>query len=215
MGSAATLRDRAGRHDHFYDRARKERFAARSVYKLLEIDERYHLFPPGRQGLRVLDLGCRPGSWLQYVARRTGDSAQLVGLDREPLAITVPRSRILVGDVFSITPETLRGELSGFDVVMSDMGPDTSGIRHMDQARSEALFERALWLAEQLLVPGGHFVGKLFQGPDFPNLLRRCRAGFGEARVIKPQGSRKDSIEQYIVALRRQLPAAVANPPAP
>ena len=212
MGSAATLRDRAGRHDHFYERARKERFAARSVYKLLEIDERFHLVPPGHKGLRVLDLGCRPGSWLQYVARRTGESAQLVGLDREPLSITIPHSRILVGDVFTVPPETLRGELSGFDLVLSDMGPDTSGIRHMDQARSEALFERALWLAEQLLVPGGHFVGKLFQGPDFPNLLRRCRTGFGEARVVKPQGSRKDSIEQYIVALRRHVAAPALQP---
>ena len=212
MGSAGSLRDRAGRHDHFYDRARKERFAARSVYKLLEIDERYHLFPPARRGLRVLDLGCRPGSWLQYVARRTGDTAVLVGVDREPLNVTIANSRILVGDVFAIQPEALRGELTGFDVVLSDMGPDTSGIRHMDQARSEALFERALELAEALLVPGGHFVGKLFQGPDFPKLLKRCRAGFAEARTVKPQGSRKDSIEQYIVALRRHVAAPALQP---
>lgn len=139
----------------------------------------------------------------------------MVGLDREPLSITIAGSQILVGDVFTITPEALRGELAGFDIVLSDMGPDTSGIRHMDQARSEALFERALWLAEQLLLPGGHFVGKLFQGPDFPQLLRRCRAGFGEARVVKPQGSRKDSIEQYIVALRRQLAAPAATVATP
>ena len=210
MGSAGSLRDRAGRHDHFYQRARRERFVARSVYKRLEIDERHNLFPPGRHGLRVLDLGCRPGSWLQYVAGRTGGSATLVGLDREPINISVPHCRIVVGDVFTITPAELRGELSAFDVVLSDMGPDTSGIRHVDQARSEALFERALQLAEELLVPGGHFVGKLFQGPDFPKLLRQCRVSFAEARVMKPQGSRKDSIEQYIVALRRQLPAPAA-----
>lgn len=214
MGSAGSLRDRAGRHDHFYDRARRERFVARSVYKLLEIDERYHLFPPGRHGLRVLDLGCRPGSWLQYVDRRTGGTASLVGLDREALSVTIPHSRIVIGDVFTIAPDALRGDLRAFDVVLSDMGPDTSGIRHMDQARSEALFERALELAEQLLAPGGHFVGKLFQGPDFPKLLKRCRAGFAEARTVKPQGSRKDSIEQYIVALRRQV-ATPALQPAP
>jgi 23S rRNA (uridine2552-2'-O)-methyltransferase len=203
MGSSGTLRDREGRHDFYFQRARRERFAARSVYKLIEIDERYQLFRPNQ---RVLDLGCRPGSWLQYAWKRIGDGGKLVGLDREDIAITIPNCRVVVGDVFEIAPETLRGELSAFDVVLSDLGPDTTGVRHVDQARSEGLFERALELAETLLVPGGHFVGKLFQGPEFPRLLQRCRAGFAEARVIKPEGSRKDSIEQYIVALRRKPP---------
>lgn len=201
MGSSGSLRDREGRHDYYYQRARRERFVARSVYKLLEIDERFHLFRPGQ---RVLDLGCRPGSWLQYASQRTAPSGTLVGLDREPIAITLPRCRIVVGDVFTIAPSELRGELLGFDLVISDLGPDTTGVRHLDQARSEALFERALDLTEELLVPGGHFVGKLFQGPEFTHLLKRCRAGFAEVRAVKPVGSRKDSIEQYIVALRRR-----------
>jgi 23S rRNA (uridine2552-2'-O)-methyltransferase len=203
MGSSSSLRDREGRHDFYFQRARKERFVARSVYKLLEMDERFKLFRPGQ---RVLDLGCRPGSWLQYAAKQTGGSGTLVGLDREGIALDLPRCRIVIGDVFEITPETLRGELSGFDLVLSDMGPDTTGVRHVDQSRSEGLFERALDLAEQLVVPGGHFVGKLFQGPDFPRLLKRCRVAFSEAKSVKPAGSRKDSIEQYVVALRRRVP---------
>lgn len=201
MGSAGTLRDREGRHDHYFQRARRERFVARSVYKLVEIDERFRLFRPGQ---RVLDLGCRPGSWLQYASQRTGGSGTLVGLDREPIDIAIARCRIVVGDVFTISTDELRGELSAFDLVLSDLGPDTTGVRHVDQARSEGLFERALELAEILLAPGGHFVGKLFQGPDFARLLQRCRADFAEARVVKPVGSRKDSIEQYIVALQRR-----------
>ena len=197
MGSAGTLRTLKGRHDVYYQRAKKEQFAARSVYKLQEIDLRFGLFRPGQ---RVLDLGCRPGSWLQYAAQRTGGT--LVGLDRQPLQVAIPGARILVGDVFELDAATLRGELLGFDVVLSDMAPDTTGVRHLDQARSEALFERALDLAEALLVPGGHFVGKLFQGPEWNRLLGRLRARFGEARTVKPESSRKDSIEQYVVGLR-------------
>lgn len=200
MGSAGSLRSRQGRHDVFYQRAKRERFAARSVYKLQEIDERYHLLRPGA---RVLDLGCRPGSWLQYAAQRVGPGGVLVGLDREPLAIVVG-ARVLVGDVFTVTPEELRGQLAAFDVVLSDMAPDTTGVRHLDQARCEALFERALDLAAVLLGAGGHFVGKLFQGPEWNPLLLRCRALFGEVRAVKPAGSRKDSIEQYLVGLRKR-----------
>ncbi len=196
MGSAGTLRNLKGRHDVYYQRAKKEQFAARSVYKLQEIDQRFGLFRPGQ---RVLDLGCRPGSWLQYAAQRTHGT--LVGLDRQPLQVVIPGARLLVGDVFEIDAATLRGELSGFDVVLSDMAPDTTGVRHLDQARSEALFERALDLAEALLGPGGHFVGKLFQGPDWNRLLGRLRARFGETRTVKPESSRKDSIEQYVVGL--------------
>ena len=197
MGSSGTLGTREGRHDVFYQRAKKEQFAARSIYKLQEIDQKYALFRPGQ---RVLDLGCRPGSWLQYAAKRT--HGQLVGLDRQALAVVIPNSRILVGDVFEIDAATLRGELTGFDVVLTDMAPDTTGVRHVDQSRSEALFERALDIADAVLVPGGHFVGKLFQGPDWNRLLARMRVRYGEARTIKPESSRKDSIEQYVVGLR-------------
>ena len=84
------------------------------------------------------------------------------------------------------------------------MAPDTSGVRSLDQARSEGLFERALEIAELTLVKGGHFVGKLFQGPDWQRLLKRAREGFAEVRTIKPAGSRKESIEQYVVAKDRR-----------
>jgi 23S rRNA (uridine2552-2'-O)-methyltransferase len=91
----------------------------------------------------VLDLGCRPGSWLQYAARRVGPRGTLVGVDRTPLDQPLPQARIVVGDVFALAADELRGELDAFDVVLSDMAPDTSGVRSLDQARSEALFERA------------------------------------------------------------------------
>lgn len=129
----------------------------------------------------------------------------LVGIDREPLEVTIPGARILVGDVFAATVEELRGNQSALDVVLSDMAPDTSGIRSLDQARSEALFERALEIAEATLAPGGNFVGKLFQGPAFQDLVKRCRALFEKVAIVKPKGSRAESIEQYVVGLGRRV----------
>jgi 23S rRNA (uridine2552-2'-O)-methyltransferase len=190
------LDDRATRHDRFHRQAKREGYFARAVYKLSELDEKFRLFRPGD---RVLDLGCAPGSWLQYARQRVGDQGVLVGLDRVVLPRALPDTRIVVGDVMTIDPAELRGDLPAFDVVLSDMAPDTSGIRSLDQARSETLFERALELAVALLAPGGNFVGKLFQGPDFKRLTEEVRARFELAKTAKPAGSRQISIEQYVV----------------
>jgi len=176
---------------------------ARSVYKLEEIDRRLRLLRPGD---RVLDLGCRPGSWLQYAIRAVGPRGAVVGIDRDALssAPAADTVRVMQGDIFATSDAELLGPLRAFDVVLSDMAPDTSGVRSLDQARSEGLFERALEIAELTLVKGGHFVGKLFQGPDWQRLLKRAREGFAEVRTIKPAGSRKESIEQYVVAMHRR-----------
>jgi 23S rRNA (uridine2552-2'-O)-methyltransferase len=192
------LSDRSARHDRFHQRARKEGFRARAIFKLQEIDDKLGVIP---RGARVLDLGCAPGSWLQYARTVAGPDAVLVGVDRAPLTPEIPGMRMIVGDIHAIEPAALLGDLEAFDVVLSDMAPDTSGIKHLDQARSEALFERALDLAEATLAPGGNFVGKLFQGPDFKALTERCRLAFRKVKTVKPEGSRKQSIEQYVVAL--------------
>lgn len=192
------LSDRDARHDRFHKRARKEGFASRAVFKLEEIDRKLGLIQPGA---RICDLGCAPGSWLQYAAKQAGRKAALVGIDRVPVDLGLENARTLVGDVFAIDPQELLGELAAFDVVLSDMAPDTIGVRHVDQARSEALFERALDIASATLAPGGGFVGKLFQGPDFQKLVQRCRREFGRVKIVKPEGSRTASIEQYVGAI--------------
>lgn len=199
------LADRQKRADHFHREARRRGYRARSVFKLEEIDRKHRLF---QRGARVLDLGCAPGSWLQYAAERVGREGHLVGIDRAPIDLRLPGLRMVVGDVHEVSAAELLGDLPAFDVVLSDMAPDTTGIRHVDQARSEALFERALTIAEETLAPGGHFVGKLFMGPDFQALLKRCRAAFDKVKGEKPPGSRPSSIEQYVVALghRRRPP---------
>jgi 23S rRNA (uridine2552-2'-O)-methyltransferase len=206
------LADRSTRRDRFHQKAKKEGFLARAVFKLEELDQQFKLFGrvapdphPGRRGgaapagQRVLDLGCAPGSWLQYARSRVGDAGILVGLDRGPLRGDVANARIVVGDVMTIDVKELLGDLTAFDVVLSDMAPDTSGIRSLDQARSEALFERALEIATLVLAPGGNFVGKLFQGPDFKKLTEAVRARFEVAKTAKPASSRQISIEQYVV----------------
>jgi 23S rRNA (uridine2552-2'-O)-methyltransferase len=190
------LDDRANRHDRFHQKAKKQGFLARAVFKLEELDDQFKIFKPGQ---RVLDLGCAPGSWLQYARSRVGEKGTLVGLDRGPLRGDVAGARIVVGDVMTIDPKELLGELPAFDVVLSDMAPDTSGIRSLDQSRSEALFERALEIATLTLAPGGNFVGKLFMGPDFKKLTEAVRAKFETAKSAKPESSRQISIEQYVV----------------
>ncbi len=191
------LSDRRRRKDRFHRKAAKAGFKARSIFKLEEIDAKLALIP---RGARVLDLGCAPGSWLQYASERAGPGAALVGLDRSPVELSLPGARTLVGDVHDIDPAELLGDLEAFDVVLSDMAPDTTGIRHVDQARSEALFERALDIAGEVLAPGGNFVAKIFQGPAFQQLVARCRAEFETVKMVKPEGSKRSSLEQYVAA---------------
>jgi len=190
------LDDRSTRHDRFHQKAKREGFLARAVYKLEEIDDKLAILDAGP---RILDLGCAPGSWLQYARQKLGEPARLVGLDRTALERPLPGARLLVGDVMTISVAELLGDLPAFDVVLSDMAPDTTGVRHVDQSRSEALFERALEIATLVLAPGGNFVGKLFQGPDFKKLTETVRARFAVQKTAKPSSSRQISIEQYVV----------------
>ncbi|MES1206918.1 MAG: RlmE family RNA methyltransferase [Pseudomonadota bacterium] len=184
------------RHDPFFRKARAEGFAARSVFKLDEIDQRVRLL---RLGDRVLDLGCCPGSWLQYAVRAVGPHGAVVGIDRNPLPRPVAGARALVGDIFTVTDDELLGPLKAFDAVLSDMAPDTTGIRSADQARSARLFSEALGRAIRLLAPGGAFVGKLFQGPDFEQVRRDLAARFADVKIVKPDSSRAASFEIFLV----------------
>jgi len=150
---------------------------------------------------------------LQYARQKIGEQARLVGLDRAPLERPPPGARIIVGDVHTIDVKQLLGDLPAFDVVLSDMAPDTTGVRHVDQSRSEALFERALEIATLVLAPGGNFVGKLFQGPDFQRLTLAVRTRFASQKTAKPASSRQISIEQYVVGKGFRGLAALGGKP--
>lgn len=199
---SSKLKDRRRRHDHYFRQAKQQSFVARSVYKLEQIDQRFHLF---RRGQRVLDLGCRPGSWMQYAAQAVGPSGLVVGLDRQPLDIDLgPNTRTLVGDVNEVDPQTLRGDCSCFHLVLSDMAPDTSGIAFTDKVRSVELFLRAFELSLQLGCPSGSFVAKVFMGEGFDEALSRVKQAYSRTKTFRPEATRKESSELYVVAQARK-----------
>lgn len=198
------LRDRRTRHDRFYRQAKTERYAARSVFKLVEIDRRFQLFKAGR---RILDLGCRPGSWLQYASAQVGERGHVVGLDRQLLDIALPpNATVLEGDVLQMEPATLRGALpagggSCFHLVMSDMAPDTTGHAFTDQARSAELVLRALDLATELCCPRGNFLAKIFMGEGFQEVVSRMRGQFKTTKTVRPEATRSSSKEVYLLGM--------------
>ena len=156
-----------------------------------------------RPGHRVLDLGAAPGSWIQLVSRVVGPSGRVVGIDLKRIEHVFPRHVItLQGDIFEreFVEESLREHLP-FDVVLSDMAPSTSGIKVADSARSALLFERAFEIASSVLKPGGTFLAKIFHGPDFHRLLAEAKKQFGQTKAIRPEATRKQSKEIYILAL--------------
>lgn len=184
--------------DHFGERAKREGYPARSVYKLQEIDRRAQLL---RRGHRVLDLGAAPGSWTQYAAQRVAREGKVVSIDLNPARIALPAHvTFQVRDIFQLDARAELGEGS-FDVVLSDMAPHTSGQRHRDQFGSYELYMRALEIAGQVLVPSGSFVGKIFQGPELEQAREATRACFDAVRIIKPEASRSESFEVFLVGL--------------
>lgn len=180
--------------DHFGRRAKAQGYAARSVFKLQEIDQRLRLF---RAGQKVLDLGAAPGSWAQYASQHVGERGVVVAVDLEPLRVGAPNVRCVQRDIALLTEDDLFG-IAAFDVVLSDMAPHTSGQKNRDQYRSFELYMSALRAAERWLSPGGHFVGKIFQGPDFEQARAATRALLGNARIFKPDASRSESYEIFL-----------------
>lgn len=187
--------------DAYGRRAKREGYAARSVYKLQEIDKKVGLL---RRGARVLDFGAFPGSWTTYAAERVQREGKVRGYDLQPFRGTLPpNAEIRRGDVFELDVEELGGPGS-WDIVLSDMAPDTSGHRFTDQTRSEALVMRALELAVEVLAPGGSFVAKIFQGGDFSEVKTAIAAHFEDVRVVRPDATRRESIEVYLCGRRFQ-----------
>lgn len=182
-------------------KAKDQGFAARSVFKLEEIDKRFKLL---RSGHRVLDLGACPGSWSQYALRRVGPSGLLVAVDLQPLRASLPGAIVLTEDVFALEPERLAevtdGRAPPFEAVISDMAPNTTGVPFRDHVASVELCDRALELAGRMLVPGGSFVCKVFQGEDEPALRQRIKERFDTLKSLKPKGTRSKSVEIFLVA---------------
>ena len=188
--------------DHYSRRAKKEHFPARSVYKLEEIQRKYKLI---KKGDKILDLGCFPGSWLLYAANLTGYKGHVVGVDIKPVTITVPpHVKICAADLFKVDDEWFKSIGKDFNIVLSDMAPATTGNKNVDATKSFNLCEAALSVAQHVLIPGGTFVCKIFQGEDFKEFLDQVRIHFNKYKIFKPQSSRKASREIYILGLGKK-----------
>ncbi|MEM1024061.1 MAG: RlmE family RNA methyltransferase [Myxococcota bacterium] len=221
---------RYNKQDRFHQRAKDEQYAARSVYKLEEIDRRYDVI--GR-GDKIVDVGCAPGSWLQYLARAVGKKGCVVGYDLEPVTVNAGSNvRAFEANIEELDPERVLRELAelsaelrkkpapasvppsfGAHVFVSDMAPKLSGVRDADQAKQAELVGTALDLALAVLLEGGHFVAKMFQGRDTDPLLDRAKHAFEKVRFIKPEATREGSREVFIVALG--LKARIQSPERP
>lgn len=199
------------RPDHWTQRAKREGFPARSVFKLDEIVARTPVLP---RGARVVDLGCTPGSWGRYVARVCGPSARLVGVDINPPDGYA--GLYLQGSIEDVSPQAITDALGGLaDAVLSDMAPPTTGDRYGDHLRQVALAEAALALATAVLRPGGAFVVKVFDGRDAPAFTKMVAARFQSVRRMKPKAVRSESVEFYLVATGFKGAVEALSSPAP
>ena len=186
--------------DHYSERARQEKWLARSVYKLEEIDRKYNLL---RKGQRVLDLGCYPGSWTQYCIRKIGQSGELAGIDlKRPDRFSAPNFRYINADILTIDTDWLRERLGPRDTVLSDMAPNTSGNRITDTSRSIELTEKALEISIAILKNGGHLLCKIFEGDDIRDFRQKVSCHFNTVRLIRPSAVRKGSREIYLLGLK-------------
>lgn len=185
--------------DHYFNKAKSENFLARSVYKLEEIDEKYKILKPGMQ---VVDFGYHPGSWIQYVSRVIGDNGTVVGIDIRELnkALTgIKNVRVYQKDIFDIHDLSQLGVDGQFDVVLSDMAPNTTGIKSLDQDRSLNLVESVFGLLPRFLKPGGNFVIKVFDSQFAQNYLKEQKGLFNEFHFLKPKSTRSVSKEFFVI----------------
>jgi len=190
--------------DQYVKMAQQQGLRSRAAFKLMELDEKYHLI---KKGMRVVDLGSAPGSWTQVVQRILGESGQVIALDILPM-VPLPGVSFIQGDFTEDEPlALLEEELAGqnADLVLSDMAPNMSGMGAVDQPRAMYLAELALDFSSKWLEPGGSFVVKVFNGEGFDSFVKETRSLFEKVQIRKPSASRPRSREVYILGHRRKL----------
>jgi 23S rRNA (uridine2552-2'-O)-methyltransferase len=192
---------RQRKKDQFHRLAKARGFRSRAAFKLLQITKRYHFIKTGQ---RVLDLGAAPGGWLQAAHDVVGDKGFVFGVDKQAIA-PLPYANVItmVGD---ITQAELVLEIKGrvgqsFDVVLSDLSPNVSGVWEVDHARQIDLARSAVKLGRQLLRSSGNMLVKVFQGSETKEFETEMRGMFREFRIVKPAASRPESAELYFLGL--------------
>ncbi len=183
--------------DHYFYKAKSEGYVARSIYKLEEIDKKYNLISKGNS---VLDFGCSPGSWLQYVSKKVGKRGIVLGLDIKPVSILLTENiKVLEIDAFKTDVKYIKDICKFFDVILSDMSPKTTGIRSIDAQRSFDLNLQVLRISKELLNPNGTILLKCFQGVTLEKLHKDLKNLFSEVRLCKPKSSRSESVEIFLL----------------
>ena len=188
------------KREHYHLRAKEEGYASRAAFKLIQLDERFHLFEGAR---KVLDLGAAPGGWLQVSSEAIGDDGWVLGVDLQEISpMGLPGVETLVGDVTSEdTLQEIREFFQGkVDVILSDMAPNISGAWDLDQFRQIHLARIVLVIADELLQKDGWLVIKTFQGSEHEKYVHEIREMFERVKIVKPKASRKKSAEIYLVA---------------
>ena len=189
-------------NDPYVAMAKREGYRARSAFKLIELDDKFHFL---KQGKRVVDLGAAPGGWTQIAVERVKSSAEnplVVGLDLLEMAPIAGAKTTQLDFLDDKAPDVLKEMLGGHkaDVVLSDMAPNMTGMKDIDHLRIMGLLETAYAFACEVLNEGGTFVAKIFQGGTEQNLLSEMKRRFDSVKHAKPPASRKESSEFYVVA---------------
>lgn len=187
------------KREHFYKKAKKEGYRARSAYKLLQIQNKFHIMQSGDV---VVDLGAAPGGWSQVAHKLVQPNGLVVGVD---LSFIQPFQNIIFLQGDMTKEETIQTILKAVDfkpvsVILSDMSPDISGNYSMDHARSIYLCSKALKTAQHMLVKNGSFVCKVFMGDMLQEFVSEVKESFRQVKQFSPKASRKSSSEQYIIA---------------
>jgi 23S rRNA (uridine2552-2'-O)-methyltransferase len=184
--------------DYYYRKAKKENYRSRAAYKLIQMNERFHVF---KEGYVVIDLGANPGGWSQVAAEFVGKSGRVIAIDIKPIepieGVITLKGDARSGQMLATVRELLQGKTA--NIIISDMAPNISGNYSFDHARSIELAEMALSYSETFLGPGGNMLVKVFDGDLAPELFERIRKMFRNARRYSPDASRKSSSEIYMV----------------
>lgn len=183
--------------DHYFKKAKKDGYVARSAFKLEEIDRKHGLI---KQGSKVIDLGCYPGSWMQYISKKIGNNGVVVGVDRTALKMNLRENmRFIHSDINELDPAVTSRFAQHYDLICSDMAPNTTGNKTVDAARSFQLCQMALLVAQNNLNRKGAVLVKILQGGTFDQLLNQMRVEYTKVKIIKPKSSRSESKEIFVL----------------
>jgi len=193
-------------NDKYFYKAQKDGYRARSAYKLIELQNRYKIL---KKGDVVLDLGAYPGSFIQVAKEIIGDSGKVIGIDLKKMKLFKDENIFLFeGDVFDedlIVSQLGSIGVSRVDVIISDLAPNTTGQRDIDQWKSVELNIAVLKIAEKFVKKGGSILMKVFLGEDLPDLIKETKALFADFKTYKPDATRKRSFETYVVARGKDM----------